>query len=83
MEFWATLWIRDKDKQHALAEGTSQALDELGRAEAEGELILSISDELKTTPYAAYNTNSVRNILIHSTVQILEDIYGLCSEENS
>jgi hypothetical protein len=77
LEYWATPWIGNAEYQRALADGTTQALRELGRAEAEAELVLSITDALKNTSFGTRSADSVRKILISRTAQILEAMRDL------
>jgi hypothetical protein len=72
LDLWATEWKGSVDTTRAYGEAKRQAYLELGRAEAQVELIISIIDALKDAEIGNDPRGNVRTLLLARTAQILE-----------
>jgi hypothetical protein len=69
---WAAEWIDDANAIRALGEAKRAAYLELGRAEAQAELIMSITDVVSKTLQETGSNIDVRKILLARTSQVLD-----------
>lgn len=79
---WASEWIGDVKVSNAYNLAIHQAYQELGRAQAHAEMILSIADALRTADLDPDHNNPrdhVRRLLLARTAQVLDTI----SEKNT
>ncbi len=73
---WASEWIGDVTVSKAYTQAIRQAYQELGRAQAQSELILSIADALRTANITTDSRENVRRLLLARTSQVLASISG-------
>lgn len=71
-ELWASPWLRESSAVRAYADATYQAYQELGRAEAQAEIVMSIMDVLKDVSLSTTSPLEVKKLLILRTSQLLE-----------
>jgi regulator of protease activity HflC (stomatin/prohibitin superfamily) len=71
---WATDWVKDAAVARAYAEAKRVAYQELGRAEAQAELILSIADALSNADLSNNPRENIRKILLARTAQVLDSL---------
>jgi hypothetical protein len=72
LDLWATDWIGNASNIRADGEAVRQAYQELGRAEAQSEYIMSITNELKNIDMSGDPRENLRRILLVRTAQILD-----------
>lgn len=79
---WAVDWVGDATVARAYGEAKRQAYQEMGRAEAQAEMILGIADALRDINLSGHNTaDNVRRILLARTAQLLDSISQSKSQE--
>lgn len=71
---WATDWIGDAAVARAYGDARRQAYQELGRAEAQAELILSIADAIEKANPSERTSENIRKILLSRTAQIIDTL---------
>ncbi|MBE0698480.1 MAG: hypothetical protein IH586_16305 [Anaerolineaceae bacterium] len=71
---WASEWIGDVKVSRAYSQAIHQAYQELGRAQAHAEMILSIADALRTASIDNNSREHVRKLLLARTAQVLDSI---------
>ena len=71
-DFWAADWLGDARVTRELGQAKRQAYQDLGRAEAQAELIVAIADALKLANNSADPASNMRKILIIRTAQMLD-----------
>jgi len=72
---WASEWIGDVTVSKAYNQAILQAYQELGRAQAQAEMILSIADALRGTTMDGGNSReNLRHLLLARTAQVLDSI---------
>jgi hypothetical protein len=71
-ELWAAEWLGDAEVTRSYGEAKRLAYQELGRAEAQAELILSITDALKQSIQEPSSTYNIRKLLLVRTAQVLD-----------
>lgn len=69
---WASRWVGNAQVTRAFGEARRQAYQELARAEAQAELVMSIAEELTKADLANDPAGNLRKILLVRTAQILE-----------
>ena len=69
---WAADWMGSAKVAHAYGEARLLAYQELGRAEAQAELIVSITQALEGIPISGDSVQSLKNILMARTAQLLD-----------
>ena len=69
---WSAEWAGDANVTRAYGEAVRQAYQELGRAEAQADLIMSIAGCLSEAEVNGESRDNVRKILISRTAQILD-----------
>jgi hypothetical protein len=71
---WASQWIGDTTVTQAYTEAIHQAYHDLGRAQAQAEMILSIAEGLRSTGVDPQSRENVRKLLLARTAQVLDAI---------
>lgn len=74
VSYWAADWAGNARVQRAFADATQNAYRELGRAEAQADMIVGITDALQGLDLSAAPEDQLAAILLARTVQILEGI---------
>jgi hypothetical protein len=72
VDMWAAEWLGNAKVARAFGEARLQAYQELGRAEAQAELIVSITQAMEGIPISGDSVQSVKNILMARTAQLLD-----------
>ena len=71
-KFWASHWIGDAKTIRSYGEAQHLMYQELARAEAQAEMIMSITDALRNSSFGPDRAESLRHIFLARTAQILE-----------
>lgn len=71
-KFWAARWIGDAKTIRSYGDAAHLAYQELARAEAQAEMIMSITDALRNSSFGPDRAESLRHIFLARTAQILE-----------
>jgi len=71
-DLWAADWVGDAEVTRAFGEAKRLAYQELGRAEAQAELILSITDALNESVQEPSSPYNLRKLLLVRTAQVLD-----------
>jgi hypothetical protein len=71
-EFWATRLIGDAKTIRSYGEAKHMVYQELARAEAQAEMIMSITDSLRDVSFGPDRADTLRQIFLAKTAQILE-----------
>jgi hypothetical protein len=71
-KFWAARWVGDAKTVRSYGEAKHIAYQELARAEAQAEMIMSITDALRNVNFGADRAETLRQIFLARTAQILE-----------
>ena len=71
-KFWAARWVGDARTVRSYGEAKHIAYQELARAEAQAEMIMSITDALRNVASGSDQTETLRHIFLARTAQILE-----------
>jgi hypothetical protein len=72
VDMWAAEWIGNAKVARAFGEARLLAYQELGRAEAQAELIVSITQAMEGIPISGDSVQSLKNILMARTAQLLD-----------
>lgn len=73
LNLWAADWMGSANATRALGDAKHQAYMELGRAEAQAEMIVSISAALEDIDFSDENADeNIRNVFLMRTSQVLE-----------
>jgi hypothetical protein len=72
VELWAAELIGNAKVARAFGEARLLAYQELGRAEAQAELIISITEAMEGIPMTGDSVQSMKNILMARTAQLLD-----------
>jgi hypothetical protein len=81
---WAAQWIGDARTIRSYGEARHMAYQELARAEAQAEMIMSITDSLRNVSFGDDRADTLRQIFLARTAQILEALRdGNSVEEES
>ncbi|MEW6241831.1 MAG: hypothetical protein AB1564_13575 [Chloroflexota bacterium] len=71
---WAARWVGDAKTVRSFGEGVRLAFQEIGRAEAQAEMIMAITDALRNVDFGANGAETLRRIFLTRTAQILESL---------
>ena len=71
-DLWAAEWVGDAEITRAYGEAKRLAYQELGRAEAQAEMILSITDSLRESALDPSTNYNIRKLLLVRTAQVLD-----------
>lgn len=71
---WAADWVGDTTISRSYTEAIRQAYQELGRAQAQAEIILSISDALSNANLPNNTHENLRRLLLARTSQVLDSL---------
>ena len=71
---WATRLIGDARTIRSFGEAKRLAYQELARAEAQAEMVISITDALRNVSFGSDQTETLRRIFLARTAQILEGL---------
>jgi hypothetical protein len=74
LDLWATKWIGDANRARAFGEAKRLIYQELGRAEASAEMVMSIMDAVEGVDFSQDPAENLRNLLLVRTSQILDSI---------
>jgi hypothetical protein len=69
---WSAEWAGDANVARAYGDAVRQAYQELGRAEAQADLIMSIAGSLSEAEVRGESRENIRKLLIARTAQILD-----------
>lgn len=75
-KFWATRWVGSARTIRAYGEAKHVMYQELARAEAQAEMIMSIADALRDVPFGTDRVETLRQIFLARTAQILDALQG-------
>jgi hypothetical protein len=79
---WSAEWAGDAAEVRAYGEALRQAYKELGRAEAQSNLIMSIAGALSETDLHCTTPENIRRLLLARTAQILNAMTEQQSQDN-
>lgn len=82
-DLWAADWVGDAEVTRAYGEAKRLAYQELGRAEAQAELILSITDSLKDSMEDSAAAPNIRKMLLVRTAQVIDAMSSQGPNDNS
>jgi hypothetical protein len=71
---WAARWIGNSNVTRSYSESLRQAYRELGRAQAQAEIIMSIADALSSSNLSDHSAENVRRILLARTAQVIDSL---------
>jgi hypothetical protein len=71
-KLWAAHWVGDAKTIRSYGEAKHLAYQELARAEAQAEMIMSITDALRNASFGPDKAESLRHIFLARTAQILD-----------
>ena len=71
-KFWAARWVGDANTIRSYGEAKHLMNQELARAEAQAEMIMSITDALRDVSFGQDRAETLRHIFLARTSQILE-----------
>jgi hypothetical protein len=74
IDLWAADWVGNAEVARAYGEAKRLAYQEMGRAEAQAELIMGIATALENVDFTHNSPQNLRTILLSRTAQILEAI---------
>ncbi len=80
-DLWASEWVGDSIVTRAYADAKRQAYQELGRAEAQAEMVLSIMDTLNDVAISTASPVEVRKLLLLRTAQLLDSMSSIPKPE--
>ncbi len=69
---WAVNWVGEGKKARAYGEAIHLAYQELGRAEAQAEMIRSITDSVRDLQFGTDRAENLRHIFLANTAKILD-----------
>ena len=72
VDMWAAEWMGNAKVARAFGEARLLAYQELGRAEAQAELIISITQAMEGIPISGDSVQSLQRILMARTAQLLD-----------
>jgi len=72
INLWAEDWIGNAEATRAYGDATRLAYQELGRAEAQAEMVMSIAHALEDLPTTENTTENMRKVFLLRTAQILD-----------
>jgi hypothetical protein len=83
IETWGAEWVGDAKVIQAYGSSQRQVFQELGRAEAQAELLMSIIHSLKSLEIPEDQKNqAVANMFLIQTAQVLESMSKVYGSEN-
>jgi hypothetical protein len=71
-KFWAAHWIGNAKTIRSYGEAKHLMYQELARAEAQAEMIMSITDAMRNSSFGPDTAETLRHIFLARTAQILE-----------
>ena len=71
---WAAPWIGDSTTKRAFSDQLRQAYRDLGRAQAQAEMIISITQALNNVALSTNSPDNVRRLILARTAQILDSM---------
>lgn len=71
---WASEWVGDTTVSRSYTEAIRQAYQEMGRAQAQAEIILSIADALGSANLPHNTNDNLRKLLLARTAQVLDSL---------
>lgn len=79
---WAAPWMGDASATRAYGDAIRQSYQEMGRAEAQAEMIIGISNALSSVGPGAQSPESIRRLLLARTAQMLEAMHdNMCEKQ--
>src|SRR5271157_1524515 len=72
LDLWAADWIGNADVARAYGDAKRQAYQELGRAEAQAEIIIGITQSLEQVEFNEDPAQNLQKMLLLRTAQVLE-----------
>jgi hypothetical protein len=72
VELWASEWVGNAEVTRAYGEAKRVAYQDIARAEARAEMIISIASALESASLSTNPKDNIRKILLDRTAQILE-----------
>lgn len=78
---WAAPWMGDAAATRAYGDAIRQSYQEMGRAEAQAEMIIGISNALSGLGPGAQSPESIRRLLLARTAQMLEAMHDNTREK--
>ncbi len=79
---WAAPWMGDASATRAYGDAIRQSYQEMGRAEAQAEMIIGISNALSGLGPEAHSPESIRRLLLARTAQMLEAMHdNVCEKQ--
>jgi hypothetical protein len=81
VNFWAADWVGSAKATRAFGDAKRQAYVEIGRAEAQAEMIMSIAHSLEDLDLKGNSDENIRNLLLARTAQIIDALSS--SDESS
>ena len=72
LDLWAADWIGSADVARAYGDAKRQAYQELGRAEAQAEIIIGITQSLEQVEFNEDPAQTLRKMLLLRTAEVLE-----------
>jgi len=71
---WAASWVGDSTVTRAYGDALRRAYSDLGRAQAQAEIILSITDALNGIELSPNRSSNIRRLLLARTAQVLDSL---------
>lgn len=71
---WQNKWVRDADTVRAYRQAQRMAYQELGRAEAQAELLISIADALDEVHLEGDSTQNLHAAIVRRTAEVVSDL---------
>jgi hypothetical protein len=78
---WSADWAGDANEVRAYGEAVREAYQELGRAEAQADLIMSIAGSLAEANLSGNNSENVRRLFLARTAQIMNAMNTAAKEK--
>ena len=80
---WSADWAGDAKENRAYGDAIRQAYNELGRAEAQADLIMSIANALRDVNLSNSSSDNIRKVLLAQTAQILRALSKNGKDKNN
>jgi hypothetical protein len=80
---WSARWIGNANLERAMGEAKRLANQELGRAEAQSEILISIVHSLEDACWTGDPSRNIRNLILVRTAQLLETLSGFDESDSS
>jgi len=81
LEAWRTSWLRDANLLRAYGKAKHQAYQELGRAQAQAELLMSIAHALEDIGASQDHKENLRKLILLRTAQVIDAFVNHASDE--